>query len=156
MFDKITSLVHKKLIAQKKTVSVAESCTGGLLSYLLTSLPGSSKYFLLGSVTYSNAAKEKILGIPKKVIAKYGAVSKETALLMAENLRKKTDSDFTLSVTGIAGPQGATKNKPVGTVFIGLAKKKQQACLKFSFSGGREEIRKKAALEALRLLCAYL
>ncbi|MDD5465916.1 MAG: CinA family protein [Candidatus Omnitrophica bacterium] len=153
---KILKQAHKKLLEKKKTVAVAESCSGGLLSYLLTDIPGSSRYFLLGVVAYSNNSKEKILNIPAKTIARYTAVSGRVAALMAENVRKKAKSDFGLSITGIAGPAGATANKPVGTVFICLSDKNKTNCRKFSFRGNRRQIRKRSAEEALRLLCARL
>lgn len=156
MLSKIVKQAHQKLIKNAKTVSVAESCTGGLLSCLLTEISGSSKYFLMGAVTYSNGAKENFLGIPAKTIAKYGAVSGNVAILMAKNIRKKAHSDFALSITGIAGPLGATAHKSVGTVFICLSGKNKNICKKFSFRGRRQDIRKKSAYEALRLLCAHL
>ena len=156
MFEKIIKQIHNKLLGQKKTISLAESCTGGLLSNLLTSIPGSSGYFLSGIVAYSNRSKQIFLGIPAKTIARYGAVSRNVAILMAQNIRKKTNADFGLSTTGIAGPTGATKNKPIGTVFICLSKKSRNICLEFSFRGSRLDIRKESAQSALRLLCAHL
>ncbi len=144
------------LLDNAKTISVAESCTGGLLSCLLTEISGSSKYFLMGAVTYSNSSKENFLGIPAKIITKYGAVSSNVAVLMAKNIRKKTHSDFALSITGIAGPAGETINKSVGTVFICLSSRNKNICKRFSFRGKRQDIRKKSAYEALRLLCAHL
>lgn len=156
MANEISKQAHKKLLVRGKTIAVAESCTGGLLSCLLTEIPGSSKYFLLGITAYSNSAKEKILNIPPKIIAKYGAVSANVAILMAENIRKKSKSDFALSITGIAGPVGAMTNKPVGTVFICLSSKNKNICRRFSFRGSRQDIRKKSAYQALRLLCAHL
>lgn len=156
MFKTRLDQIHQKLIAQKKTISTAESCTGGLLSSLLTQIGGSSIYFILGVTTYSNIAKEKFLNIPEKTIARYGAVSAQVASLMAINIRKKMRTDFGLSITGIAGPQGATKNKPVGTVFIGLSAQNKNSCRKFLFSGSRLSIRKKSAQAALNLLYANL
>lgn len=156
MLNKILKRIHEELLNNAKTVSVAESCTGGLLSNLLTGIPGSSNYFLLGIVAYSNSSKEKILNVPKKIIAKYGAVSHIVAELMAENIRKKAKSDFGLSITGIAGPTGTTVLKPIGTVFISLSSKDKVICRKFHFRGMRQSIRKKAAYQALRLLCAHL
>lgn len=172
MANEISKQAHKKLLAKGKTIAVAESCSGGLLSCLLTELPGSSKYFISGVVAYSNSSKEKFLNIPAKIIAKYKAVSKNVALLMAENIRKKSKSDFALSLTGIAGPVaspqsiisrcngagplGATKNKPVGTVFICLSFKNKNICRKLSLQGSRQLIRKQSAYYALRLLCAHL
>ncbi len=156
MPDKILKQVHKKLLGKKKTIAVAESCSGGLLSSLLTAISGSSGYFLLGVVAYSNSSKEIILNIPAQTIAKYTAVSAQVAVLMAKNVLKKARSDLALSITGIAGPTGATVNKPVGTVFICLSDKNKNNCRKFSFRGSRQDIRKKSAQEALRLLCARL
>ncbi len=156
MPDKILKQAHKKLLEKKKTVAVAESCSGGLLSCLLTEISGSSGYFLLGVVAYSNSSKQTILDIPAQTIAKHSAVSSQVAVLMAKNVRKKAKSDLALSITGIAGPAGATANKPVGTVFICLSDKNKNNCRKFSFQGSRQDIRKKSAQEALRLLCARL
>ena len=114
--------LHKKLIKKKFTISVAESCTGGLLSSKLTKLSGSSKYFKMGLITYSNIAKINILKINKKIIDKYGAVSSECCRSMVQNLSKISKSKINLSITGIAGPNGGTKEKPVGLVYIGVKK----------------------------------
>ena len=115
-------LLHKKLIKKKLTISVAESCTGGLLAHNLTKLANSSKYFQMGLTTYSNQAKIKILKVNKSIIRKYGAVSPETCNAMVENLAKISKSKINISITGIAGPGGASKNKPVGLVYIGIKK----------------------------------
>ena len=112
--------LHKKLIKTKTTISIAESCTGGLLSSKLTTLSGSSKYFKMGLITYSNNAKINILNVNKKIIDRYGAVSYECCRSMVENLSKLSKSKINLSITGIAGPKGGTKDKPVGLVFIGI------------------------------------
>ena len=112
-------LLHKKLIKKKLTISIAESCTGGLLAHNLTKLANSSKYFQIGFATYSNESKIKILKVNKDVIKKYGAVSKECCKAMVENLSKISKSRINISITGIAGPGGASKNKPVGLVYIG-------------------------------------
>lgn len=153
---KIHKQLHNKLLANPRTIAAAESCTGGLLSSLLTEIPGSSQYFILGVVAYSNGSKQKILDIPVKIIAKYGAVSGQVAKLMAKNIRIKIGSDFGLSITGIAGPTGAAAGKPVGTVFICLSAKDKNICRRFFFRGTRKQIRQKAASYALRLLCARL
>ena len=116
-------LLHKKLIQKKWTISVAESCTGGLLANNLTKLSNASKYFQLGLITYSNNAKIKILKLNKKIINKYGAVSPETCEAMVKNLAKLSKSKVNVSITGIAGPNGGTKLKPVGLVYIGIKKK---------------------------------
>ena len=115
-------LLHKKLIKKKITISVAESCTGGLLAHNLTKLANSSKYFQMGLTTYSNQAKIKILKVNKNIIKKYGAVSHECCKAMVLNLSKISKSKVNVSITGIAGPGGGTKNKPVGLVFIGIKK----------------------------------
>ena len=117
------SLKILKLLSKKKlTLSFAESCTGGLLASSITSFSGSSKVFNMGLVTYSNNAKVKLLKVPKKTITKYGAVSYETCLSMVKNLSKISKSNISISITGVAGPNGGTKEKPVGLVYIGLKK----------------------------------
>ena len=118
-------LLHKKLIKKKLTISVAESCTGGLLAHNLTKLANSSEYFEMGLITYSNQAKIKILKISKNIIKKYGAVSDECCKAMVQNLSKISKSKINISITGIAGPGGASKNKPVGLVYIGIKKNKK-------------------------------
>ena len=115
-------LLHKKLIQKKLTISVAESCTGGLLANKLTKLSNASKYFQIGLITYSNKAKIKMLNVNKKIIDKYGAVSLETCKEMVKNLAKLSKSKINISITGIAGPNGGTKLKPVGLVYIGINK----------------------------------
>ena len=117
-----TQLLHKKLIKKKLTISVAESCTGGLLAHNLTKLANSSKYFQMGLTTYSNQAKIKILKVNKNILKKYGAVSKECCKSMVQNLSKISKSKINVSITGIAGPGGGTKDKPVGLVYIGFKK----------------------------------
>ena len=112
--------LHKKLIKKKTSISVAESCTGGLLSSKLTKLSGSSKYFKMGLITYSNNAKINILKVKKNIIDNHGAVSQECCKSMVENLSKLSKSKINLSITGVAGPKGGTKKKPVGLVFIGI------------------------------------
>ena len=117
-------LLHKKLIKKKLTISVAESCTGGLLAHNLTKLANSSKYFQMGLTTYSNQAKIKILNVNKNIIKKYGAVSNECCKEMVQNLSKLSKSKINVSITGIAGPDGGTKEKPVGIVYVGIKKGK--------------------------------
>ena len=117
-------LLHKKLIKKKLTISVAESCTGGLLAYNLTKLENSSKYFQMGLTTYSNQSKIKILKVNKNIIKKYGAVSKECCKTMVQNLSKISKSKINVSITGIAGPGGGSKDKPIGLVYIGIKKGK--------------------------------
>jgi PncC family amidohydrolase len=147
---------HLRLLKSGKTVATAESCTAGLLSSLLTQLPGSSRYFILGITSYSNQVKQNVLRIPASAIRRRGAVSKETALLMAQNVRKLAQADLGISITGIAGPGGGTARKPVGTVFIALSAKNKNSCKKFLFKGKRNAIRKQASLKALKLLNAHI
>ena len=149
---KLENDVAKKLIKENLTVSVAESCTGGLIAHRLTNIPGSSKYFKLGVVTYSNQAKKSILKIPKSLIGQKGAVSKEVAIALAKGIQKLSKTNFSLGISGIAGPGGATKNKPVGLVFIALASKEEVICEKFNFKGNRLSIKKQASDAALKLL----
>ncbi len=126
---KLINLLKKK----KLKISFAESCTGGLLSSIITSNAGSSKVFDLGLVTYSNQAKQKILKVPNKIIKKYGAVSAQCCLSMVNNLSKISKSHINISITGIAGPKGGTKKKPVGLVFIGLKFKRKILINKYLF-----------------------
>ena len=126
-------ILHKKLIDKKLTISVAESCTGGLLASNLTKLPNSSKYFQMGLITYSNEAKVKVLKVNKNIIKNYGAVSKECCELMVKNLSKISKSKINVSITGIAGPGGGTKDKPVGLVYIGIKKQDKIIIIKNIF-----------------------
>jgi nicotinamide-nucleotide amidase len=136
----------------KKTLAVAESCTGGLLSHLITNVAGSSQYFILGVITYSNAAKTSLLKIPQDLIIKNGAVSRKVAALMAQSVRKLARADFGIGITGIAGPGGGSLKKPIGTVFIAIDSAKEKICQKFYFKGSRLSIKKRAAKKALELL----
>jgi len=156
MFTKTVRQIHDQLLRQKKTLAVAESCTGGQLCDRLTQMPGASAYFLLGAITYSNQAKKLLLNIPLNTILRYGAVSAPVAKLMACNIRKKISADFGLGITGIAGPKGGHADKPAGTVYIGLSTRTKDICRKFKFNGSRQNIRKQATQNALRLLCAHL
>ena len=115
-------LLHKKLIKKKLTLSVAESCTGGLLAHTFTKLANSSKYFQMGLITYSNKSKINVLKVNKNIIKKYGAVSSECCKSMVQNLSKISKSKINISITGIAGPGGSTKDKPVGLVYVGIKK----------------------------------
>ncbi len=126
--------LHKKFIKKNITISVAESCTGGLLSSTFTKLSGSSEYFQMGLVTYSNKAKIKILKVKKKIIDKYGSVSPQCCRSMVQNLSKLSKSKINVSITGIAGPRGGTKEKPVGLVYIGLKKGNKVLVTKNLFS----------------------
>ncbi|MBN1914110.1 MAG: CinA family protein [Candidatus Omnitrophica bacterium] len=144
--------IHDFFIKNKKTLAIAESCSGGLLSSLLTAIPGSSGYFILGLVTYSNSAKESVLKIPRRIISEKGAVSAQVASLMSERVRKIAKSDFSIGITGIAGPSGGTPEKPVGTVFISVSSAKKSICRRLQFKGNRQNIRKQTALTSLSLL----
>ena len=152
----IINQANKLLIKSKKTIGLAESCTGGLLGALLTQISGSSRYFILGVITYSNKAKEVVLNIPSRVITQKGAVSKEAASLMAQNIRKIASADFGIGITGIAGPTGGTTQKPVGTVYIAIDSTQKHICQRFHFNGRRITVRKKAALKSLELLINIL
>ncbi len=134
------------------TLSVAESCTGGLVAGRITDVPGSSDYFLEGVVTYSNDAKTRILGVPAKTIGKYGAVSEQVATAMASGIRELSKSTFGLGVTGIAGPGGGSAEKPVGLVYIALADDTQATARKLIFPGDRQFIRTLAVNSALDML----
>ena len=141
------------LIKKKLTISFAESCTGGLLSSSLTSVSGSSRVFTLGLVTYSNNSKIKVLKIPKKLIKDYGAVSYEVCKTMANNLYKISKTNISLSITGIAGPKGGTKSKPVGLVFVGIKNFNKVKVYKFIFKQkSRNLIQKATVNEALKLI----
>ena len=118
----LSKKITNKLIKKKLTISVAESCTGGMLSSAITSVSGSSKVFNLGFVVYSNKSKINVLHISKKIIKKYGAVSKQVCLLMVKNLSKISKTNISISITGIAGPKGGTNKKPVGLVYVGIKK----------------------------------
>ena len=137
---------------RKKTLSIAESCTGGLLGHLITQAPGCSRYFMGGLITYSDEAKVGKLGIPRTGLAKHGAVSEYTASLMAKRVRRLFRTDYGIGITGIAGPDGGTKQKPVGLVYIAASTPSRTSCKKYKFTGARTEIKSRAAHEALKLL----
>ena len=143
-----------KLLSKKKLkISFAESCTGGLLSSSVTSISGSSKVFTLGLVTYSNQSKIKFLKVPKKIITKYGAVSYETCLSMVKNLNKISKTNISVSITGVAGPKGGTKQKPVGLVFIGIKKGNKTLVKKYLFKNKkRNSIQRTTVNKVLNLI----
>jgi len=138
------------------TLSVAESCTGGYLSHLLTQHAGSSKVFLGGAVTYANALKENLLGVKDETILKYGAVSEETVTEMVNGALNKFESDFAIAITGIAGPDGGTADKPVGTVWIGVASAERSFIKKFTFSSKRAQNIERSAIASLSMLNTLL
>ncbi len=135
-----------------QSVAVAESCTGGLIAQRLTSVPGSSDYFKLGVVPYSNDAKKKMLKISPHLLRKFGAVSEQVAIAMAQRVRRIVEADWGIAVTGIAGPTGATKAKPVGLTYLAVAGPDGVICRRHFFQGTRPTIRKKAAEAAMDLL----
>ena len=146
-------LLHKKLIKKGLTISVAESCTGGLLAHNLTKLANSSKYFQIGLTTYSNQAKIKILKVNKNIINKYGAVSKECCKSMVQNLSKISKSKINISITGIAGPSGASKIKPIGLVYIGIKKGRKLLVKENNFkSKNRNSIQKSTVREVIKII----
>jgi len=146
-----------ELLSQRRwTLAVAESCTGGLLGHRITNAPGSSAYFQGGVISYSNEAKGRILGVPHDTLMERGAVSKETALAMAQAARRLFDTDVALSVTGIAGPAGGTPEKPVGLVYIGLAAEGVDLWERHIWTGDRPENKERSAEAALELLVKYL
>ena len=150
---KLSQKVVKLLIKKNLKISFAESCTGGLLSSSITSISGSSKVFALGLVTYSNKSKINILKVPKKIIIKHGAVSYETCFSMVKNLSKISKTNISLSITGVAGPKGGTKQKPVGLVFIGVKKGNKTVVKKFLFrSKKRNSIQKSTVNKSLNLI----
>ena len=148
----LADVVGEKLVQQNKTIAVAESCTGGYLAKLLTDTPGASRYFTYGWVTYSNAAKTTELGIPAELIEKHGAVSSQVAQAMARNARKKAHTDFAIGITGIAGPTGASEQKPVGLVYVSVDSVSGCDTQRFVFSHDRDSNRRRAAQTALNML----
>ena len=149
--------VVNRLIKKKLTISAAESCTGGLLSSTIISAAGSSKVFKLGLVTYSNQSKIKVLKVFKNIIRKYGTVSEQVCLAMVMNLNKISKTSISISITGIAGPSGGTKKKPVGLVYVGIKKGNKINIKKYLFKNkGRAFIQKASVNKSLRLILSVL
>ena len=146
----------KLLLKKNTTIAIAESCTGGIISGKLTSIPGISKVFSRGIISYSNEAKIENLKVSRNTLKKYGAVSMETAIEMANGVRKLAGTDLGFSVTGIAGPDGGTDEKPVGLVFIALASSDGVECKKLQLWGNRERIRNVTALHAFDMIRLYM
>ena len=144
--------VIKKLINRDISTSVVESCTGGLLSSKITSFSGVSNIYFAGLVTYSNKSKSSILKVPFKLISKHGAVSRKIATNMLNNLYKKTKSQLCISTTGIAGPTGSTKNKPIGLVFIGIKYRNKNIIIKKIYKGNRKQIQNKTVRDIFKKL----
>jgi len=150
--DTLEAIVANILIEQKKTLAVAESCTGGMLSSRLTTISGVGEVFLGGVVSYDNSIKTDVLGVSASTIEQYGAVSEETALEMASGIRKETKADIGISITGLAGPTGGGEHKPIGTVWIALADEGGVRAYHNLFSGDRQLIRERSTVTALNLL----
>jgi len=150
--EKMEEIVGLKLSVGNYTLSVAESCTGGLLAQRITDVPGSSKYFIEGVVTYANEAKTRALGVEPILLLEHGAVSAPVAEAMAEGIRKRADTDFGLAITGIAGPGGGTDDKPVGTVFVAISSEVGTEHRKLKLPGDRQLIRWRASQAALDML----
>ena len=148
--------IAQALTERKQTVTCAESCTGGLLAAALTSIPGSSAFFERSFVTYSNQAKKQLLNVTEETLRHYGAVSEETVREMALGALIAAKSDYALSISGIAGPDGGTSEKPVGLVWFGFATKQRIWAKHYQFSGSREEIRRQAVQYALAIMEHYL
>ncbi len=154
--EKIEAVVVRLLTKRKQTLALAESCTGGAIANRVTNVPGASKIFLGGIVAYSNGVKEKFLGVRPETLKKHGAVSEAVAREMAAGARKKFGADFAIAVTGIAGPSGGTKDKPVGTVFIALAGKFGVVVERKLNFFGREKFKQLTAQQALEMLRGHL
>lgn len=154
--ETLEKVVGVLLSLRCKTIGVAESCTGGLISHRLTDVPGSSRYFLESVVAYSNEAKVRILQVPPQTLKKFGAVSSQVAQAMAKGIRKISGADLGLAVTGIAGPEGATERKPVGLVYMALASHGPNCTEEHHFLGSREVIKEKASQAALDMVRKHL
>ncbi len=154
--DTMEGVVAALLTDRGLTLSVAESCTGGLITDRLTDVPGSSVFLEMGAVTYSNASKVELLGVPDSVIEEHGAVSEEVAVLMAEGVKRTAGADIGLATTGIAGPTGGTEEKPVGTVFIALSTGEGTTCRRFLFRWNRRRIKEISSQIALNMLRRFL
>ena len=154
---KLSQKVVKLLKKKKLKISVAESCTGGMLSSTITSVSGSSKVFTMGLVTYSNQSKNRLLKVPKQIIKEHGAVSIQCCFSMVNNLSKISKSNVTVSITGIAGPSGGTKQKPVGLIYIGIKRANKVKINRYLFKNkGRSNIQKAAVKKSLELILSVL
>lgn len=150
--ENILKKVSNYLIDKKLKIATAESCTGGLIAHTLTNISGSSNYFDRGIVSYSNTAKNELLDVSKELLEEYGAVSKFVAKEMAENIRKLSKVDIGLSTTGIAGPTGGSKEKPIGLVYIGISTENYKIVKKFFFKGNRIDNKMSTCNVALKML----
>ena len=152
----LEEVVGKLLLEKKKTISVAESCTGGLIGKRFTNISGSSQWFERGVITYSNQSKTELLGVPEEFLEKHGAVSEQVAILMAEGVKRISRTDYGLSSTGIAGPTGETPEKPVGLAYIGFAHENDSFAEKHIFGEDRNTNRERTAQAALNLVRLFL
>ena len=150
--DTLQECIGRLLTGSGKTLSTAESCTGGTVSELITSVPGSSAYFLGGVTSYANSVKTGVLGVPSEIIEEYGAVSRECVAAMAEGVRRLTGSDFSVSTSGIAGPGGGSKDKPVGLVWIGVSSQMSTETFKIQYNGDRKRNIERSAAFALNAI----
>jgi len=154
---KLSQKIVRLLTKKRLKISFAESCTGGLLSSSITSISGSSKVFTIGLVTYSNQSKISILKVPKNIIRKHGAVSYETCLAMVKNLGKISKTNISVSITGIAGPSGGTKQKPVGLIYVGIKRANKVKVNRYLFKNkGRLYIQKAAVNKSLDLILSFI
>ena len=155
---KLLNAIAKRLLSKANFLTTAESCTGGLLGHMITSVPGSSGFYLGGHVAYSNLAKQQWLKVPEEMLNAHGAVSREVVLIMAESIRGafsgkvNIDHIIGISISGIAGPSGGTSEKPVGTVWIGVSTRIQSHAYQFLFKGARNSIKEQSAIQALEIL----
>lgn len=154
--DRLEAVVGEMLVAGGLSLAVAESCTGGLIASRVTDVPGSSRYFVGGAVTYSDAEKVRLLEVPAGIVKAYGAVSEPVARAMAKGARRTTGSDLALGVTGIAGPGGGTPEKPVGLVYIGLAAKEGTICQHHHMHGDRDQVKWRTSQAALDMIRMWL
>jgi nicotinamide-nucleotide amidase len=154
--ENLETKIVRLLTERKRTVALAESCTGGYIAHRLTNVPGASAVFSAGFVTYSNEAKQKFLGVPSEILERHGAVSEPVAREMAEGARRAAGTDYAIAVTGIAGPGGGTPEKPVGTVFIAAASVLETRAARHFNPGERLAFKQTASDQALELLAALL
>lgn len=148
--------VAETLRVKRRSLAVSESCSGGLLSHRLTNIPGSSQWFVCGIVAYSNQVKRSVLKIPPSVLTKHGAVSEPVAKTMALHVRKIFRADYGIGITGIAGPGGGSKTKPVGLVCIAVSGRKTGVCQVFQFRGKRQSIKNQSCRKALQILLDFI
>jgi PncC family amidohydrolase len=150
--DPLAARVAERLVDRGLRLAVAESCTGGLLAARLTDMPGASRYLTAGLVTYSNSAKERLLGVPPETLAAYGAVSEQTVKAMTEGALRTVDADAAMAITGVAGPDGGSADKPVGTVWVGAAVGDRLEVERHRFDGDRAAVRAASVRACLELM----